>query len=141
VEDILRRGCLLRRISLSKRALRDHVPVPLSVTICGVFAALSFMVKVPAMVPFASGLNLTLILQLAPGCSVEHVVALVKPAVIWILDTTSGALPVFDSVTALAALVVPTLWFPKLRLLGLAEPIATGVAVAVGVEVAVDVAV
>src|SRR5437762_1931221 len=31
----------------------------------------------------------------------------------------SAALPVFDSVIVCAALVVPTFWLPKLRLLGL----------------------
>jgi hypothetical protein len=55
-----------------------HVPVPLSVTICGVFTALSLIVRVPATAPVVNGLNLTFILQLAPGCSVEHVVAFVK---------------------------------------------------------------
>jgi len=47
-----------------------------------VFVALSLIVRVPATAPCARGLNLTLILQLAPGASVEHVVALVKPALI-----------------------------------------------------------
>jgi hypothetical protein len=86
-----------------------QVPVPLSVTICGVFAALSFIVRVPATVPVPAGLNLTLILQLAPGCSEAHVVALVKLAVMVILATVSDALPVFVRVTVFAALVVPTL--------------------------------
>jgi len=49
--------------------------------------------------------------------------------------------PVFESVTVFAALVVPTFWFPKLRVLGFTDPIATGVAVAVGVAVDVAVAV
>jgi hypothetical protein len=86
-----------------------QVPVPLSVTICGVFAALSFIVRVPATVPVPAGLNLTLILQLAPGCSEAQVVALVKLAVMVILVTVSDALPVFVRVTVFAALVVPTL--------------------------------
>jgi hypothetical protein len=104
-----------------------------------VFAALSLIVRVPATVPVAKGLNLTLILQFAPAFRVEHVVASVKPAVILTLDTVSNALPLFVRVTVFAVLVVPTFWLPKLRVLGVADPIATGVAVAVGVAVVVAV--
>ena len=118
-----------------------YVPVPLNVTICGEFDALSLIVRVPAMLPAAVGLNLTLILQVAPGFSEEHVVARVKLVVIVMLDTVSVAVPVFDRVTAFAVLVVPTFCLPKLRVLGLTVPIATGVAVAVGVAVTVAVAV
>ena len=43
------------------------LPMPLRVMVCGVFVALSFMVKVPETVPLASGLNLILIMQRSPG--------------------------------------------------------------------------
>ena len=42
------------------------VPVPVRLTVCGVFAALSVKVIVPVRVPVAVGVNVTLIVQLAP---------------------------------------------------------------------------
>ena len=126
--------------------IAPHFPVPLSVTFCGVFAALSFIVIVPVILPIADGVNLTLILQFLPGSTVEQLVVSLKLAVMPILEMVSDAVPVFERVTVFEALV-PTFCFPKLRLLGPTDPIATGVAVAVGVavpvavEVAVDVGV
>ena len=40
--------------------------LPLSVTTCGVLAALSFIVSVPVMVPTIVGANFTEIVQLLP---------------------------------------------------------------------------
>ncbi len=45
------------------------VPIPLSVTFCGLPAALSLILSAAVRVPDAVGLNLTLILQLAPATS------------------------------------------------------------------------
>ena len=45
------------------------VPTPLSVTFCGLPAALSVMLNAAVRVPDAVGLNLTLILQLAPAAN------------------------------------------------------------------------
>ena len=42
------------------------VPVPVKLTVCGLPAALSVMVIVPVRVPVAVGVNVTLIVQLAP---------------------------------------------------------------------------
>jgi hypothetical protein len=41
------------------------VPVPLRLTVCGLPCALSVILSVPVRVPVATGLNATLILQLA----------------------------------------------------------------------------
>src|SRR5207248_8885403 len=41
-------------------------PVPLRVTVCGLLAAESVMVRVPLRVPAAVGVNVTLIVQLPP---------------------------------------------------------------------------
>jgi hypothetical protein len=81
-------------------------------------------------------------LQLLPGrIGAEHVFVWVKPALAATLFILSVAFPVLLSVTVLAALVVPTSCFLKLRLVGLTEPIAIGVGFAVGVGVDVRVAV
>ena len=42
-------------------------PLPLSRTVCGVFAALSLMVNAPYGLPTAVGLKVTSIIQLVPG--------------------------------------------------------------------------
>lgn len=55
-------------------------------------------------------------------------------------DTVSAATPMFESVTDLAVLALPTLSFLKLNEVGLTLPIA-GVAVGVAVAVVIDVAV
>src|SRR6267154_2678861 len=49
--------------ALSVKSGGVFVPVPVSVTVCGLFAALSVMVKVPGRVPVIVGLNVTLIMQ------------------------------------------------------------------------------
>ena len=45
------------------------VPMPLSGTCCGLPAALSVTLRAALRVPFAVGLNVTLIVQLAPAAS------------------------------------------------------------------------
>jgi hypothetical protein len=45
------------------------VPIPLRLTFCGLPAALSVMLSAAERVPDAVGLNVTLILQLAPAAS------------------------------------------------------------------------
>jgi SRSO17 transposase len=47
-----------------------YVPLPLRVIFWGVFGALSFRVAAPVRVPAAVGVNLTLIVQLAPAATV-----------------------------------------------------------------------
>ena len=63
----------------------------------------------------------------------------VKPAVIVMFDTVSAATPMFESVTDLAVLALPTLSFLKLNEVGRTLPIPPVVGVAVGVAVAVAV--
>jgi hypothetical protein len=48
--------------------VRFKYPVPVSVTVCGLFAALSRIVKVAEQATLRFGLNVTLIVQLAPAC-------------------------------------------------------------------------
>lgn len=97
---------------------------------------MSLIVTEPVIVPIVVGANFTEILQLLPGKRGEvQVLVRMKPAVVETLETLSEAAPLSVSLTVLAALLVPTVRFPKLKLVGLTVPIATGVAVAVGVTV------
>jgi hypothetical protein len=45
------------------------LPVPVSPTLCGLFAALSVINTVPAFVPATVGVNRTLMEQLAPAAT------------------------------------------------------------------------
>ena len=92
------------------------VPVPERVIVCGLSAALSEMVIAPVCCPAVVGVNVTLIVQLAPAAT-EMPQLLVCAN--WPLETMlvmlSDAVPVFFSVTDFAALVVFTRWLPKVR--------------------------
>jgi len=70
-----------------------------------------------------------------------QVLVWVNPAVVEMLDTLSEAVPTLVRAIVLAALVVPTIRFPKLRVVRPTMPIAEGVGVAVGVAVCVAVGV
>ena len=97
---------------------------------------MSLIVTEPVIVPMVVGANFTEILQLLPAKRGEvQVLVWMKPAVVETLETLSEAAPLSVSITILAGLLVPTVRFPKLKLVGLTVPIATGVAVAVGVTV------
>jgi hypothetical protein len=100
---------------LSKAIAPWVAPVPLSVTPCGVPAALSEMVTLAERLPVADGANVTEIVHVAFAASVAgltgHVFVCAKsPAfapVIPTVETSRGALPLFLSVVVCAALVVP----------------------------------
>jgi len=114
----------------------DVTPVPLNATICGLPVALSAMFNVAVNVPFAPGVNNTLIVQLAPAASVPvglHIVPevgsgvpkfsafaplIVKPAKVTL------AVLVFVTVTLSGALVVPTVCDPNVKLLGVTVTVA-----------------
>jgi len=117
-------------------------PFPLRLTTCGVLDALSLISRVPVIAPTTVGANFTEIVQLFPVKSADvQVLVWVNPAVVEMLATLSEADPLLLRVTVLTALAVPTARFPKLKLVGLTEPTATGVGVAVGVAVCVAVVV
>jgi hypothetical protein len=85
-------------------------PVPVSVAVCGLPAVLSTMLNVPVRVPAAVGLKVTLIVQLAPAATeVPQVSLSAKSPVAEMLVMLKAMLPVLDSITLCAALVVPTI--------------------------------
>jgi hypothetical protein len=47
------------------------LPAPARLTVCGLFAAESVNVKVPVMVPFTAGVNVTLTVQLTPPLTLD----------------------------------------------------------------------
>jgi hypothetical protein len=96
--------------------------VPLKLTVCGLPLALSVSVRLPERLPVAVGVNVTLIRQLplaATGAVVLQVVPLAataKSPAAAMLVKLRDTVPLLVTVTALAALVVPTCSLPKLTL-------------------------
>src|SRR5436305_136269 len=83
------------------------VPAPESVTLCGLPAALSVIVTAPVRVPVAVGVNVRLMAQFAPAASdVPQVVVCAKSPMAAMPVMVRAVLPVFESVTVCAALVV-----------------------------------
>lgn len=92
-------------------------PVPVRLTDCGLFDALSAKVSVPVSVPTASGENVTptthfpLLLMLPP-----HVLLAMAKSPVGAMLVNVSAGPLFVSVTVFAALVLPANTVPKLKL-------------------------
>jgi len=92
---------------------------------------LSEIKTVAERAPVAVGLNVTLMVQLAPPATLEPQVLLCEKSPAFVPETPMLAmlklvLPVLDSVTDFALLVVLMGWFPKPRL-GAERPTAGGV--------------
>ena len=89
-------------------------PVPLRATLCGLSEALSEMLRVPVLVPPATGLKVTEMVQLAPALTVvPQVLVWEKSPLAVTLEMVSEALPVSVRVTLCAALLVPDIWSGK----------------------------
>ena len=91
---------------------------------------LSVMVRVPESGPLAVGVKVTLIVQEALAATpVPQLLASPKLVLAAMLVMVSAELPVFLKVITCDALVVPTVWFPKLKLEE--DKLATGTAIPV----------
>src|SRR5579884_132381 len=87
------------------------VPMPIRLTLCGLSAALSGMVRIPVLVPVAVGVKWMLIVQLPPGASdgpQDPRPASAKSPLTVSSVKVSGAPPALVTVTNCAELVVPT---------------------------------
>jgi len=98
-------------------------PVPVKLTVCGLPLALSVMVSDALRDPAAVGVNVALIVQLAPAPTLlpQLFVCAKSPGFappIAMLEMLSEALPMLESVTICAALVELALCWPNVRLAG-----------------------
>jgi len=101
------------------RVTAGAAPVPVKLMVCGLPDALSTMLTEPVREPVAVGLNVTLMVQLAPARTAPpQVVVCAKSPLAEMLVILSDALPELVSVTDCAALGVPTVWELKVRLEG-----------------------
>ena len=118
----------------SEKSLVVAEPIPVRLTDCGLPEALSVMLKLPVRVPDAVGVNETLMVQLAPAATeLPQVLVWAKSPLAETLVRFSEALPVLESVTDCAALVVPTVWLVKVS--EEAERLTTGAEAAAPVPV------
>src|SRR5258708_19868731 len=98
----------------SEKSLVAGEPVPVRLTDCGLPEALSVMLRVPVRLPDAVGVNVTLMVQFAPAATeLPQVLVWAKSPLAETPVRFSEALPVLESVTDCAALVVPTVWPAK----------------------------
>jgi hypothetical protein len=102
---------------------KSVIPLPLTVNVCGLFAALSRMLKTALRVPVAPGVNITLMVQLEPpGKPLVQSFVWEKSAVFvpekTMPLTTSMRSPVFVSEMTVGALGVETNCDEKVRLDG-----------------------
>jgi hypothetical protein len=94
------------------------VPVPLRLTVCGLFGALSVKISVPVAAPVAVGVKVTFTEHFAPALRLAPQVLLetANGPVTAMLAKVNAALWAFVRVTLFAELVLPTAVLPKLRL-------------------------
>jgi hypothetical protein len=98
------------------------VPLPERLTLVGPFGSLVEMVSVPLRDPLAAGEKVTFTAQFAPAAMLDpQLLVCAKSPVIEIDVTLTELVPSFETVTARAALVVPTVCEPKLIAVGVAE--------------------
>jgi hypothetical protein len=95
------------------------LPVPVRLTVCGLFRALSVNVSVPVTAPIAVGEKVTPTTQLAPAAILvpQVLLATAKPALVTMLEKLRATFTRLVSVTVLTALVPPTATVPKFKLL------------------------
>jgi hypothetical protein len=100
-------------------------PVPVRLTVCGVFEALSAKFSEALRLPVADGLNVTLTLQVPLGVSVApmQVSALVAKSRAFVppsvtVEMLRSPVPVLVTVTVWGALGLPTFCEPNVRLVG-----------------------
>jgi hypothetical protein len=97
-------------------------PVPESGTVCGLFGALSVIVRFPVRTPSWVGVKVTLIMQLFPARTVLPqdfaTIVWAKSPLVAMLLMFSVAVPVLVSVTVFATVVTPTTILPHVRDVG-----------------------
>jgi len=100
-------------------SVTEAVAVPVSATVCGLPGALSVMVMVPVCAPPTVGTKVTLMVHEAFAASeAPQVVVSLKPALATMLEIVIAVFCELVTVIVCAALVTPTAWEAKVRLVG-----------------------
>jgi len=92
------------------RLTAGNPPVPVRLTVCGLPLALSVTVSAPVRVPVAVGVNVTLIVQLAPAATLDPQLLVWEKSVeeVEIAEIVKGDVPLSVRMTVWGKLVVPT---------------------------------
>ena len=119
-------GWLAKVRLVGDRVTVDAIPVPLTLTLWGLWETLSVTDTSALRVPAAVGWKVTVIVQLAPAATVEpqlvdcaKSLGFAPPSAM--LEMPTAELPAFVTVLVWAALAVPTAWLPKVTVGGLIE--------------------
>ena len=102
------------------------VPVPVRLTVCGEFAAVSVMVIEPVRVPDAVGVKVTFTVQFAPAFSVAGQVLVSAKSPLGAMEIVVPRAPEFVTVMGWLALVVPTACEQKVSEVGEGVMIGAG---------------
>jgi len=96
----------LEDADIEKSPILLEEPVPVRLRVCGLAPALSVMLIMPVRVPVAVGLNVTLIVQLAPAASDPPQLLLSAKSPLAVIPViVNAAFPVLLSVAVCAALL------------------------------------
>ena len=118
---------------LAESAGPGAVPLPERPMLVGPFGSLVETVSVPLRDPLAVGAKVTFTAQVAPAARlVPQLFVCAKSPLVAIEVIDADAVPVFFTVTACGALVVPTFWFAKVRLDGVADKVGEGALLPLG---------
>lgn len=99
----------LPKAKLTGENVTGATPVPVRATICGEFDAVSLTVITPGMLPVVAGVNVTLMVHVAPALRVlPQVLVRAKSPDAGGTEIVVCAVPVFFTVTTLGKLVAPT---------------------------------
>jgi hypothetical protein len=90
-------------------------PVPVRLTVCGEFAAVSVIVIEPVREPVAVGVKVTLTVQFVPAFSVAGQVLVSTKSPLGAMEIVVLSAPEFVTVTGWLGLVVPTTCEPNVK--------------------------
>ena len=93
--------------------------MPLKTSVCGLPWSLSVRLRLPVLAPFAPGVKVRLSVHVPPAASVVQLLVVITKSLLFVpvmaaLVTVTEVVPLFVTVTVIGALVVPTVWVPKL---------------------------
>ena len=104
------------RLATETEANGVGLPMAEREIVCGLFVALSAIVTDPKRLPDTVGVNVTLMVQLAPAATlVGQLLIGAKSPLAVTLEMIRAALPMLVSVTDCAGLVVPIAWLANVR--------------------------
>jgi hypothetical protein len=105
-------------------ATAEATPVPVNVTVRGLFGSLLVMVTEPVLAPATVGVNVTVtahVVDVVREAPLQVLVARAKSPDAVTVEITRGFVPRLDTVTVWEALVIFTPWFPKASDVGAAD--------------------